>query len=212
MLPVVAFFKSSGAATLNVLKLGALGRNFVTDNQFEISKAMRDLSEQNVKQAHTAYGQLTNFVTQAMNAWMGAMPANPMAIGANNVQDHAMEFATLQMQFAQDCMQAFYAQTQLLSGLLQQAPQQSEQGAMGAPPSNALVTGFKEVQGRVVAMAKENAESASALAEKIAKAQNAQEILTLQTESVQEQMQAFAAQTQELYELIAETLRRSALR
>ena len=36
---------------------------FVSDNQFEIPKAVRDLAEQNMKQAQTAYGQLTNFVT-----------------------------------------------------------------------------------------------------------------------------------------------------
>jgi hypothetical protein len=177
---------------------------------------MRDLAEQNMKQAQTTYGQLTNFVTQAMNTWMGTMPANPMAIGAKNVQDHAMEFVTLQMQFAQDCMQAIFAQTQLLCGLLQlapqQSPQQSQQGAMGAPPSNAMVTGFKEVQGRVVAMAKESAEPASALIEKIAKAQDTQEVLTLQTKFVQDQMQSFVAQTQELYGLIAETLAKSAPR
>jgi hypothetical protein len=173
---------------------------------------MRDLAEQNMKQAQTTYGQLTNFVTQAMNAWMGTMPANPMAIGAKNVQDHAMEFVMLQMQFAQDCMQAIFAQTQLLCGLLQLAPQQSQQGAMGTLPSNAMVTGFKEVQGRVVAMAKENAEPASALIEKFAKAQDTQEVLTLQTKFVQDQMQSFVAQTQELYGLIAETLAKSAPR
>ena len=128
----------------------------MSDNQFE-PKAVRDLAEQNLKQAQAAYGQLTDFVTQALNAWMGTMPANPTAVGGKNVQNHAMEFVTLQTQFAQDCMQAFFRQTQLLCGLLQEAPRQSEQGAMGAPPSNAMVTGFKEVQGRVVAMAKENA-------------------------------------------------------
>ena len=37
---------------------------FVSDNQFEIPKAVRDLAEQNMKQAQTAYGQLTNFVTR----------------------------------------------------------------------------------------------------------------------------------------------------
>jgi hypothetical protein len=191
---------------------------FVSDNQFEIPKAMRDLAEQNMKQAQTTYGQLTNFVTQAMNTWMGTMPANPMAMGAKNVQNHAMEFVTLQMQFAQDCMQAIFAQTQLLCGLLQLTPRQSEQskqleqGVMGAPPSNTMVTGFKEVQGRVVAMAKENAEPASALIEKIAKAQDTQEVLTLQTKFVQDQMQSFVAQTQELYGLIAETLGKSAPR
>ena len=84
----------------------------MSDNQFEVPKAMRDLAEQNMKQAQTAYGQLTNCVTQAMNAWMGTMPANPMAIGAKNVQDHAMEFVMLQMQFAQDRMQAFVTQMQ----------------------------------------------------------------------------------------------------
>ena len=94
----------------------------MSDNQFEIPKAVRDLAEQNMKQAQTAYGQLTNFVTQAMNTWMGTMPANPMAINAKNVQDHAMEFLMLQMQFAQDCMQAIFAQTQLLCGLLQLTP------------------------------------------------------------------------------------------
>jgi hypothetical protein len=75
-----------------------------------------------------------------------------------------------------------------------------------------MVTGFKEVQGRVVAMAKENAEPASALIEKIAKAQDTQEVLTLQTKFVQEQMQSFVAQTQELYGLIADTLAKSAPR
>ena len=190
----------------------------MSDNQFEVPKAMRNLAEQNMKQAQTAYGQLTNFVTQAMNAWMGTMPANPMAISPKKVQDHAMEFVMLQMQFAQDCMQAIFAQTQMLCDLLQLTPRQSEQseqskqGAMGAPPSNTMVTGFKEVQDRVVAMAKENAEPASALIERIAKAQDTQEVLTLQTKFVQEQMQSFVAQTQELYGLIADTLAKSAPR
>jgi hypothetical protein len=178
----------------------------VADTQFEIPKAMRDLAEQNLKQAQAAYGQLTDFLTQAMSAWMGMMPANPMAIGVKNVQDHAMEFVMLQTQFAQDCMQAFFAQTQQLCSLLQHVPEASEPGAMGEPPSNAMVAGFKEVQSRVVAMARNNAESASALVEMIAKAQNTQEILTLQTKFIQEQMQAFVAQNREIYELIAETL------
>ena len=57
-------------------------------------------------------------------------------------------------------------------------------------------------------MAKKNAESAFALVKKIAKAQNLQEILTLQTRFAQDQMQAFAAQTQELQRLIGETLQK----
>ena len=79
---------------------------------------------------------------------------------------------------------------------------------MGAMPSNLipsnLMTGFKDVQDRAVAMAKKNAESASALVEKIGKAQNFQDVFGLQSRFAQEQMQAFAGQTQELQKLIEE--------
>ena len=47
-----------------------------------------------------------------------------------------------------------------------------------------------------------------ALVEKIAKAQNFREILKLQTQFAQEQMQTFAAQTQELQKLIAEAFQK----
>jgi hypothetical protein len=117
----------------------------MADNPFEIPQALRDVSEQNIKQAHAAYEQLTDFVTKAMGAWTGALPANPTA------------------------------------------------------------TGFKDVQGRAAEIAKKNADSACALVEKIAKAQNFQEILTLQTQFAQDQMKAFTTQTQELYKLIGET-------
>ena len=120
----------------------------MADNPFEIPRQMRDLAEQNIKQAHAAYEQLTDFVTKAMDAWMGAMP------------------------------------------------------------SNGLATGFKDVQGRAAEIAKKNADSAFALVEKIAKAQNFQEILTLQTQFAQDQMKAFTTQTQELYKLIGETLQK----
>ena len=114
----------------------------MADNPFEIPQALRDVSERNLKQAHAAYEQLTDFVTKAMDAWMGAMP------------------------------------------------------------SNALATGFKNVQGRAAEIAKKNADSAFALVEKVAKAQNFQEIVTLQTQFAQDQMKAFTTQTQELYKLI----------
>jgi len=116
----------------------------MTENPFQIPQQIRDVTEQNIKQAHAAYEQLTDFVTNAVGAWMGAMPASPM------------------------------------------------------------VAGFKEVQDRAAEIAKKNAESAFALVEKIAKAQNFQEILTLQTQFTQDQMKAFTTQTQELYKLIVE--------
>ena len=117
----------------------------MADNPFEIPQTLRNVAEQNMKQAHAAYEQLTDFVTKAAGAWLGAMPASPM------------------------------------------------------------VTGLKEVQDRAAAIAKKNAGSAFALVEKIARAQNFQEILTLQTQFAQDQMKAFTTQTQELYKLIGET-------
>ena len=120
----------------------------MADNPFEIPQNMRDLAEQNMKQAHAAYEQLTDFVTKAMDAWMGAMP------------------------------------------------------------SNGLATGFKDVHGRAAEIAKKNADSAFALVEKVAKAQNFQEIVTLQTQFGQDQMKAFTTQTQELYKLIGETVQK----
>ena len=65
----------------------------MADNPFEIPQTLRDLSEQTLKQSHAAYEQLSDFVTQAMDAWMGAMPANPMIAGFKDVQGRAMEMA-----------------------------------------------------------------------------------------------------------------------
>ena len=117
----------------------------MAENPFEIPQQMRDLAEQNIKQAHAAYEQLTDFVTKAVGAWADALPASP------------------------------------------------------------VVAGFKEVQSRAAEIAKKNADSAFALVEKIAKAQNFQEILTLQTQFAQDQMKALTTQTQELHKLIGET-------
>ena len=74
-----------------------------------------------------------------------------------------------------------------------------------AMPSSPLVAGLKEVQDRAMEIAKKNADSAFVLVEKIAKAQNFQEILTLQTQFAQDQMKALTTQTQELHKLIGET-------
>ena len=120
----------------------------MAENLFQIPRQMRDLAEQNIKQAHAAYEQLTDFVTKAVGAWTDALPASP------------------------------------------------------------VVAGFKEVQDRAAEIAKKNADSAFALVEKIAKAQNFQEILTLQTQFAQDQMKAFTTQTQELYKLIGEAFQK----
>ena len=114
----------------------------MAENPVEIPQAMREQAEQNMKQAHAAYEQLTDFVTKAMDAWMGAMPS-PMAAG------------------------------------------------------------FKDVQGRAMQIAKENAEAAFTFAGELSNVRTPQEILTLQTQFAQDRMQAFVTQTQELQSLIA---------
>ena len=128
----------------------------MADNPFEIPQSMRDSSEQNLKQAHAVYEQLMDFMTKAMDAWMGALPANPMTAGLKDVQGQIMEFTKenaeaaftlvgkisnaptlqdvlmLQTQFAQDRLQTFVAQTQQLFSVLEETFQKSEHGAMGA--------------------------------------------------------------------------------
>ena len=125
------------------------------------------------------------------------------------------------VQFAQERTQAFITQTQQLFSFIGEALPKSERGAMGismgAMPTNLipsnlipsnLRTGLKDVQDRAVAMAKKNAESASALVEKISKAQNVQDVFELQSRTALEQMKAYAEQTHELQKLIVETLQK----
>ena len=124
----------------------------MADNPFEIPQTVRELADQNMKQAHAAYEQLTDFVTKATSAWMGAMPPNPVTSGFKDVQDRAMDFAkenaesafsfagkisnaqnfqeilTLQTQFAQDRMRAFVTHTQDLYGVIGEALQKLQRG------------------------------------------------------------------------------------
>ena len=208
----------------------------MTDNPFEIPQAMRDLAETNIKQAHAVYDRLTDFISETIDTWVDAIPANPMAEGFMYVQDRATEIAMenadaasefvsqisdaqtfedivmLETRFVQNRMQAFVAQTQQLYGLIGEALQASALGAAGAGtgamPSNPLITGLADVHNRAEEIAKMNADSAFALAEKIAKAQTLQDILTLQTQFAQEQMQAYAAQTEGLQGLIGNAFRK----
>ena len=124
----------------------------MTDTPLEIPQAMREQAEQNMKQAHAAYEQLTDFMTKAMGTWMDAMPSNPMTAGFKDVQGRAMQIAmeisesaftfagkisnaqtfqdivTLQTQFAQDRMQAFVTQTQELYKLIGETLQKLQRG------------------------------------------------------------------------------------
>jgi hypothetical protein len=73
--------------------------------------------------------------------------------------------------------------------------------------SNQNTLGFKAVQDRTMAFAKQNAESTFALASDIANAKDFQEVLSLQSKYAQTQMQSYAQQTKELGLLSAEAMR-----
>jgi hypothetical protein len=207
----------------------------MTDNPFEIPQAMRELAETNIKQAHAVYDQLTDFVSKTIDAWVDATPGNPMAEGFKYVQDRATEIAMenadaasefvsqisdartlqdiamLETQFVQNRMHAFVAQTQQLYGLIGKTLQASARGAgagTSAMPSNPLITSLADVHNLAGEIAKMNADSAFALAEKIAKAHTLEDILTLETQFAQEQMQAYAAQTGGLQQLIGKAFRK----
>jgi hypothetical protein len=208
----------------------------MADNPFEIPQQMRDVAEQNLKQAHAAYEQLMDFMTKAMGARTAVLPSNPMAAVLKDVQDRVaamakqnaesvfalaekiakaqnfQEIVTLQTRFAQDQMQAFAAQTEELFSVIGEAVPKSERGTMGpsmdAMPSNLMTVDFKDVQDRALHIARENAESVFAFAGKISNALTPQDIVTFQTQFAQDQMQALAAQTQELQRLMGETLQK----
>ncbi len=129
------------------------------------------------------------------------------------------DIVTLQTQFAQERMQAFVAHTQHLFSVMEEALPKPDGAVMGAwtgaapsnpAPSNPVVAGFKDVQDRAVAMASKNANSAAALVEKIAKAQDFRELLMLQVRFSEDHMQAYTTQMQELQALIEDALKKSA--
>ena len=65
----------------------------MADNPFEIPQQIRNLAEQNMKQAHAAYEQLAHFMIKTMDTWTDALPANPMAAVFKNAQGRAMNIA-----------------------------------------------------------------------------------------------------------------------
>lgn len=67
--------------------------------------------------------------------------------------------------------------------------------------------GFRAIQDRAIAFAKENAERSFSLASELAKAKDVQEVLTLQSRYAQTQMQSFGIQAQQLSWLMADAFR-----
>jgi hypothetical protein len=84
--------------------------------------------------------------------------------------------------------------------------------AMGAwtnaLPSHPIAAVFKDVQGRAMQIAKENAESVFTFADKISNVRTPQDIVTLETQFAQDRMQAFVTQTQQLFEVVEEAIKK----
>jgi len=79
--------------------------------------------------------------------------------------------------------------------------------AWATSPAIAEMGGFRTVQERAIAFAKENAERSFALASELARAKDVQEVLTLQSRYAQTQMQSFGIQAQQLSWLMADAVR-----
>jgi hypothetical protein len=75
-------------------------------------------------------------------------------------------------------------------------------------PSGAQTTvGFRAVQDKAIAFAKENAERSFTLASELARAKDVQEVLTLQGRYAQTQIQTFGLQAQQLAWLMTDAMR-----
>src|SRR4030067_1396202 len=80
-------------------------------------------------------------------------------------------------------------------------------GAWATSPGGAELGGFRAVQERAIAFAKENAERSFALASEMARAKDVQDALTLQSRYAQTHTQTFGIQAQQLSWLMADAVR-----
>jgi hypothetical protein len=78
--------------------------------------------------------------------------------------------------------------------------------ASSKTPPNTVLPAFRSVQERAIEFANENAERFFVLASELAQAKNIQAVLTLESQYAQNQMQAYAAQAQELGRLMAKAM------
>ena len=118
---------------------------------FEIPQQLRELTEKNLEQFRTGYGQFIEAMTQVMGMWANAAPANPITSGFKVVQDRATTFAKqnaetyfnlagelarakdltdvmgIQARHAQTAMQTYALQAQELGRLMVEASQSMAQ-------------------------------------------------------------------------------------
>jgi hypothetical protein len=112
---------------------------------FEIPQQVRELAENNVRAAQTAYVQLMDAMSQAVTMWSTSMPSNDITSGFKTLQDRATQIAkqnadaafalasdiasakdvqqvlALQSRFAQTQMQAYTMQAQELGRIVMES-------------------------------------------------------------------------------------------
>ena len=114
--------------------------------------------------------------------------------------DHRLEIPQALRDAAEQSMNEAHAAYEQLLDFMSKA-----MGAwMEAMPANPMTAGFKDVQGRVMEFAKQNAESAFGFAGKISGAKTLQDGLQIQMEFAQDRIQTFVSNTEKLYGLIGE--------
>lgn len=118
-------------------------------NPFEIPEQFRQMAEQGVQQARSAYGQFMDAVLNAQNMWLSSMPSNAATDGFKEVQALGVRFArensdaalnmaselsqakdlnevfTIQSKYAQRQMQAYAEQGQEMARKMTNIAQRS---------------------------------------------------------------------------------------
>jgi phasin len=118
-----------------------------------IPQEIRDLTVQNIDQAHAAYNQLMEAANKAQEMMKAIIPSNPVAAGLNEAQERAMRFTQqnldagfslanelarakdlqevlqIQSRHAQLQMHAYALQAQELGAIVTAAAQKGKQGS-----------------------------------------------------------------------------------
>ena len=121
-------------------------------NPFEIPEQMRQMAEQSVHQARSAYGQFMDAMLQAQKMWLSNLPANSATDGFKEVQELGVKFArdnsdtalnlaselskakdfsevlSIQSRYAQTQMQTFTMQGQELGRMMSTMAQKTNAG------------------------------------------------------------------------------------
>ena len=71
-----------------------------SNKQPDVPQEIRDLTIQNIGQAHAAYNQLMEAANKAQEMMKAIIPSNPMAAGITEAQERAMRFTQQNLEAA----------------------------------------------------------------------------------------------------------------